>query len=287
MLVADLSATSWCDRAGRDALIRAYQLAAVSQAELRLVVTGAAVGRLVADAGLDMLVAVFGSIEAAVAAPGPDGDAARAAAALQAGLSPWSPQAGRASASGLAVPNAALLLQLIDTLDDGIMLADDGTIVLASRRLTAMVGYQDGELTGQLGGDAGAGGAAGEHRKDRASWARAAPVACHLSVSTATPPRCASSRHWTCTSFDSPGTGQAGPTLASPSRHATCDARASAVPPVSADSRSDAAVKLACTLTSSLTNIPAAHHERSCLSEAIGPGFPYRTSRRPAWAGPV
>jgi PAS domain S-box-containing protein len=177
VLVADMSATSWCDRAGLDALIRAYQLAAVSQAELRLVVTGAAVGRLVSDAGLDRLVPVFGSVEAAMAAPGPDGNAAPDAAALQAGVLPWParPQSGQANGSGPAGPNAALLRQLIDTLDDGIMLADDGTIVLASRRLTAMFGYQDGELTGQPVETLVPADRRVEHRQERAAY-ELAPV---------------------------------------------------------------------------------------------------------------
>lgn len=175
VLVADMSATSWCSRAGLDALIRAYQLAAVSQAELRLVVTDAAVSRLVSDAGLDRLVPVFGSVEAAVAAPGRDGNAAPCAAAPQAGVLPWPgrPQSGQANGSGLSVPNAALLVQLIDTLDDGIMLADEGTIVLASRRLTAMFGYQEGELTGQPVETLVPSERRDEHRKDRAAYAQA------------------------------------------------------------------------------------------------------------------
>jgi anti-anti-sigma factor len=175
VLVADMSATSWCDRAGLDALIRAYQLAAVSQAELRLVVTGASVGRLVAGAGLDRLVPLFGSVEAAVAVPGPEGNAAPDSAAAQAGVLPWParPQAEQANGSGHAGPNAALLLQLIDTLDDGIMLADEGRIVLASRRLTAMFGYQEGELTGQPVETLVPAERRDEHRKDRAAYARA------------------------------------------------------------------------------------------------------------------
>lgn len=178
VLVADMSATSWCSRAGLDALIRAYQLAAVSQAELRLVVTDVAVSRLVSEAGLDRLVPVFGSVEAAVAAPVRDGNAAPDAAALQAGVLPWPgrPQSGQANGSGHAVPNAAVLLQLIDTLDDGIMLADEGTIVLASRRLTEMFGYQEGELNGQPVETLVPAERRDEHRKDRAAYARA-PVA--------------------------------------------------------------------------------------------------------------
>jgi anti-anti-sigma factor len=174
VLVADLSATSSCDRAGLDLLIRAYQLAAVSQAELRLVVTGAAVGRLIADAGLDRLVPVFGSVEAAIAAPGPDGNAVPDAAALQAGVLRWpARRQSHASTSGHVEPNAALLLQLIDTLDDGILLADDGTIVLASRRLTAMFGYQHGELTGQPVEALVPADRRDEHRKDRAAYGQA------------------------------------------------------------------------------------------------------------------
>ena len=38
VVIADMSATTSCDRSGVDALIRAYHLAAASEAELRLVV---------------------------------------------------------------------------------------------------------------------------------------------------------------------------------------------------------------------------------------------------------
>jgi RNA polymerase sigma factor (sigma-70 family) len=42
------------------------------------------------------------------------------------------------------------LRQLIDTLDDGVALADgEGRMVLANRRLAAMFGYAPGELVGQ------------------------------------------------------------------------------------------------------------------------------------------
>jgi anti-anti-sigma factor len=174
VLVADMSATSSCDRAGLDVLIRAYQLAAVSRAELRLVVTGTEVGRLVAEAGLDRLVPVFGSVDAAVAA-GSQGRAAPGAAARPAGAPQWParPQAGLPNGSGPTGPSAALLLQLIDALDDGIMLADDGTIVLANRHLTDMFGYQEGELTGQPVETLVPADRRDEHRKDRAAYGRA------------------------------------------------------------------------------------------------------------------
>lgn len=173
VVIADMSATESCDRAGVDALIHAYHQAAVSNAELRLVVRTPAVGRLVSDAGLDRLVAVFRSVEAA-AAGGPGGYLARDEAVLQAYATQWAvhPRAGRSNGSKPEQLNAVVLRQLIDTLDDGIMLADeDGTIVLASRRLTAMFGYEDGELTGQPVEALVPADLRGMHRKDRAAYA--------------------------------------------------------------------------------------------------------------------
>ena len=175
VLVADMSATAWCDRAGLDALIRAYQLAEVSQAELRLVVTSPALGRLISDAGLDRLVAIFGSVEAAVASPRPEGDVPDVGAGPRADSLPWPApaQAGHGNGSGPGGLDAALLRQLIDALDDGILLADGGTIVLASRRLTAMFGYQDGELTGQPVETLVPADLRDEHRTNRAAYALA------------------------------------------------------------------------------------------------------------------
>ncbi len=176
MVIADMSATAWCDRAGVDVLINAYHLAAVSQAELRLVVNGPAVGRLISDAGLDRLVAVFRSVEAAAAAEGPGGNVAPDDRVPQAHARQWPVhlREEQSNGSGPVDLNAVVLRQLIDTLDDGIMLADDdGTIVLASRRLAAMFGYEDGELTGHpvewlVPADLG-----GSHRRDRAAYTRA------------------------------------------------------------------------------------------------------------------
>jgi anti-anti-sigma factor len=176
VVIADLSATEWCDRAGVDALIHAYHVAAVSNAELRLVVRAPDVDRLVSEAGLDRLVAVFRSVEAAAeGGPGgylaPDDDAVLKAYAPQ---WPLRPRAGQSNGSRPVELNAAVLRQLIDTLDDGIMLADeDGAIVLASRRLTAMFGYENGELTGQPVEALVPAGLRGVHREDRAAYARA------------------------------------------------------------------------------------------------------------------
>jgi anti-anti-sigma factor len=176
VVIADMAATASCDRAAVDALIRAHHLAAVSQAELRLVVGSPPVSRMISDAGLDRLVAVFRSVETAIAAGGPRGYAAPDDAVLQARALQWParPRAGESNGSGSADLNAAVLRQLIDTLDDGIMLADGGgTIVLASRRLAAMFGYEEGELTGQPVESLVPADLRGRHRNERGAYALA------------------------------------------------------------------------------------------------------------------
>ena len=73
VVIADMSATVWCDYVGVDAVVRACQRAAVARAELRVVATAPAVRRLLAAEGLDRLVPVYTSVEAAIAAGEPDG----------------------------------------------------------------------------------------------------------------------------------------------------------------------------------------------------------------------
>ena len=127
VVIADMSATAWCDYAGVDAVARACQRAAVCRAELRLVVTAPAVWRLLAAEGLDRLVPVYSSVEAAITAGEPDDDLAPPIAASR---SPARPENG----PGPAPLNETVLRQLIDALADGIVLADeDGRIVLANR----------------------------------------------------------------------------------------------------------------------------------------------------------
>jgi hypothetical protein len=124
-----MSATTSCDRAGVGALIRAYHLTAVSQAELRLFVRALPVSRLIGGAA------------------GP-----RAGVA---GLS--RPRVGESNGSGPADLNAAVLRQLIDKLDNGIMLADDdSTIMLAGRRLGCDVRLRGRQTDRSTGGVAGA-----------------------------------------------------------------------------------------------------------------------------------
>jgi PAS domain S-box-containing protein len=149
VVVADLSGTTWCDQAGVEALMRAYRYGVICQAELRLVVSAPAVGQLVREAGLDRLVPVYPLVHAALdhgvrGDSGPLGESVlgESASGLRLAEDVGSPPK--------AAVNAAVLRQLIDALNDGIVLADDeGTIVLASRRLTEMFGYEHGELVGQ------------------------------------------------------------------------------------------------------------------------------------------
>jgi anti-sigma B factor antagonist len=67
-LIADMNATISCDHAGADAVVRASQRAVISGAELRLVVTARIVSRVLSLSGLDRLVSIYPSLEAAMAA---------------------------------------------------------------------------------------------------------------------------------------------------------------------------------------------------------------------------
>jgi anti-anti-sigma factor len=64
-LIADMTATISCDRAGADAVTRAWQRAASSGTELRLVVTAQIVARVLGLSGLGRLISVYPSLEAA------------------------------------------------------------------------------------------------------------------------------------------------------------------------------------------------------------------------------
>jgi len=70
-LIADMTATLSCDHSGADAVMRAYQRALASGTQLRLVVTAPIVRRVLAINGLDRLVPVYPSLEAAAAAGTP------------------------------------------------------------------------------------------------------------------------------------------------------------------------------------------------------------------------
>ena len=71
VLIADMTATIWCDHAGADAVVRAFQRAVVSGTGLRLVVPAGHVRRVLGLSGLGQLVCIYPSLEAATAASGP------------------------------------------------------------------------------------------------------------------------------------------------------------------------------------------------------------------------
>jgi anti-sigma B factor antagonist len=70
-LIADMTATTSCDHAGADAVVRAFQRAVICGTELRLVVTSQHVSRVFSLTGLDRLVRIYLSLEAATAAGPP------------------------------------------------------------------------------------------------------------------------------------------------------------------------------------------------------------------------
>jgi anti-anti-sigma factor len=174
VVIADMSATVWCDYVGVDAVAQACQRAAIRRAELRLVATAPAVRRLLGAEGLDRLVPVYSSVEAAIAAGEPDGPEAPGDLA-QPAVAPRCPARPRDEQENDARPaplNEAVLRQLIDALADGIVLAgEDGRIVLASRRAAEMFGYERGELAGRPVESLLPAGLRDAHRLERASYA--------------------------------------------------------------------------------------------------------------------
>ena len=178
VLIADMTGTLSCDSSGAAALMQAYQRASANGAQLRVGVTAPAVRRVLEASGLDRLVSIYPSVEAAIAAgvpgvipllprpgPGPGERPAgsrRRRAALdrsRAGISP------------------AALWGLVDALADGVVLAnEDGVLVLANRRAEDMFGCGPGELTGQPVESLVPAGLRTAHVTQRAGYARE-PVA--------------------------------------------------------------------------------------------------------------
>jgi anti-anti-sigma factor len=68
VLIADMTETASCDHSAIDAIAGAYQWAAVNGTQLRLVITAPGVRRVLSIEGLDRLVAIYPSLEAAIAA---------------------------------------------------------------------------------------------------------------------------------------------------------------------------------------------------------------------------
>ena len=185
VLIADMTATVSCDYTGGEAVIRAYQRGVISGTDLRLVVTAQIVRRVLSYNGLDRLVSIYPSLEAAQAVrapaevlglvPGP----ASVRAGDQALLRCPTPRvsnlsAARPSDRNRAAVTSAEVWSLVDTLQDGVALADgDGALALASRRLEDMFGYEHGELLGQMVERLVPAGLQAAHRSHRATYAEA------------------------------------------------------------------------------------------------------------------
>jgi len=134
VLIADLTATESCDHAAVEALARACQRAAISGTQVKLAVSAPVVRRVLSIEGLDRVVPIYPSLEAAMAAGQP-------------GLVPNGRPAVSHAAARTVTP--AVLWQLLDALGDGLLLASqDGKIALVNRRCAEMFGYQREELIG-------------------------------------------------------------------------------------------------------------------------------------------
>jgi anti-anti-sigma factor len=154
ILIVDMAVTVSCDHAGADAVVRAYQRATVSGTQLRLVVTAPIVRRVLSLNGLDRLVSIYPSLEAAIAAGAPGVALPPLAEPVTAETGDQAARLGAAQGAGQQGPGTAItpavLRQLADALADGVTLTDDnGVLVLANRRLEEMFGYEHGELAGQ------------------------------------------------------------------------------------------------------------------------------------------
>ena len=181
-LIADMAATVSCDYAGADAVARAYQRAVIAGTELRLVVTARLVRRVLAIAGLDRLIPMYPSMQAAMAARAPAGECPLPSWARAGDEVPPDGRvparslggaAGSAEGPGAAIA-PAVAWKLLDALEDGVALADgEGVLVLISRRLEEMFGYGRGELPGHPVESLIPAGLHAAHRRHRAGYAKA------------------------------------------------------------------------------------------------------------------
>jgi len=170
VLIADMTATASCDHAVANAIARAYQRAVVSGTQLRLVVTAPVVRRVLGIEGLDRLVSIYPTLDAATAAGTPRTD--RTASADR--LAPASTGPIRAVGAPRAAITSAVLWQLIDALGDGLALTgDDGEIVLVNQRCAEMFGYEPTELVGRPVESLVPADLRGGHQGHRAAYAQA------------------------------------------------------------------------------------------------------------------
>jgi anti-sigma B factor antagonist len=90
LVIADMTATTFCDSAGVSALVRVARRATVSGSALRLAASAPAVTRVLALTWVDKLIKIYPSLAAALADPGDDvaaGTADQAAHSVRPGQS--------------------------------------------------------------------------------------------------------------------------------------------------------------------------------------------------------
>lgn len=175
VVIADMSATARCDRAGAEAIARAYHRAVVNGAQLRLVVAAEGIRALMSSDGLDRLVPIYTSLASAIAAGTPDSvvDVASVKMPLSPVSAPeWPTGSGHGNGSGPGMIDPLVLRRLIDALGDGIALTYAGRIMLANRRLAQMFGYQQYELVGREVEALIPAGLRTAHRQHRAAYAQ-------------------------------------------------------------------------------------------------------------------
>jgi anti-anti-sigma factor len=158
VLVADMTATVSCDQQGADALLHAYQRASGKGTQLRVAATAQGVRRTLDAAGLDRLISIHPSVEAAIGTAAPEAviSLAQWRAARRdddqagSGRAAWRRAAGQRDGLMAAGITAAAVWGLVDGLADGVVLAEgDGVLLLANRRAEEMFGYAHGELAGR------------------------------------------------------------------------------------------------------------------------------------------
>jgi anti-anti-sigma factor len=147
VLVVDMSETVSCDHAGSDALARVYQRALASGTELRLVVTGALVRRVLSINGVDRLISIYPTAEIALAVTVPSESA-------------WAVLAGEAVDVGVEVAllDPAGVIEAVNEPWQAFTLANGGDL----RRVG--VGVSNLEVCDTAGDDPGARQAAGAIR---------------------------------------------------------------------------------------------------------------------------
>jgi anti-anti-sigma factor len=140
VLIADMTATASCDYGGAEALVRAHHRAAMHGTQLRVAAASPLVRRVLTVHGVDRLVSVYPSLDAALAGRPPRSGL----------LTQPSPRArGDETPPGPPAITRAVLWSLLDALTDGIVLVtSDGVISLANQRAEDIFGYQHGELVG-------------------------------------------------------------------------------------------------------------------------------------------